>query len=176
MVFPYVVKIVAGARRGLIRALDGCVTSLNTEVISTEMPEGDLKVMADDGSMKNEVSGSEVVYGHKIRNEPGYFHIGSGSEQRAHTLKGRSALWQHYVDTHGGSKHVEVAILERYHCPARARLREMELVAVHQPHTNTFGRSSIPAAILDGRPKGSKIRCACGAADCYGAEASARRS
>jgi hypothetical protein len=136
--------------------------------------EADLKDMADDRSMKNEDSGSEVVYGHKIRNETGYFHIGSGSEQRAHNLKGRSALRQHYVDAHGGS--IEVVILERHHCPARARLREVELMAVHQPPTNTFGRSSIPAAILDGRPKGSKIRCACGAADCYGVELTAHRS
>ena len=140
------------------------------------MPEGDLQVMTDDGSMKTKNSGSEVVYGHKVRNEMGYFHIGSGSEQRAHNLNGRSALWQHYVDTHGGSKHIEVVILERHHCPARARLREMELIAVHQPPTNTFGRTSIPAAILDGRPKGSKIRCACGAPGCYGAEVTARRS
>ena len=31
--------------------------------------EGDLKVMAEDGSMKNENTGSQVVYGHKMRNE-----------------------------------------------------------------------------------------------------------
>ena len=132
--------------------------------------------MADGGSMENENTGSEVVYGHKIRNETGYFHIGSGSEQRARILNGRSPLWQHYVDNHGGSKHIEVVILERHHCPARARLREMELIAVYQPPTNTFGRLSIPAAILDGRPKGSKSRCACGARDCYGVEVTARRS
>jgi hypothetical protein len=162
-------------RARLIRALDGCITSLNSEVISTEVPEGDLKVMAHDGSMKNEDTGSEAVYGHKMRDEVDHFHIGSGSEQRARSLNGRSNLWQHYVDTHGGSKHIEVVILERYHCPARARLREMELIAVHQSPTNTFGRSSIPAGILDGRPKGSKIRCACGAPDCYGAEVTARR-
>ncbi len=120
--------------------------------------------------MINENTGSEVVYGHKMRNEADYFHIGSGSERRARNLKGRSDLWQHYVDTHGGLKQIEVVILERYNCPARSRLREMELIAVHQSPTNTFGRSSIPAAILDGRPKGSKLRCACGAPDCYGAE------
>lgn len=119
--------------------------------------------------------GSEVVYGHKMRNEVDYFHIGSGSEQRARNLKGRSDLWRNYVDTHGGSNHIEVVILERYHCPARARLREVELIATHQPLTNIFGRSSIPAGMLDGRPKGSKIRCACGAQDCYGAEVTARR-
>ena len=110
--------------------------------------------MADEELMKNENIGSEVVYGHKIRNEADYFHIGSGSEQRARNFNGRSPSWQKYVDTHGGSKHIEVVILERHHCPARARLREMELVAVHQPSTNTFGRSSIPAGLLDGRPKG----------------------
>ncbi len=125
--------------------------------------------------MANENISSEVVYGHKMRNEADYFHIGSGSEQRARNLKKRSALWRGYVDTHGGSKHVEVVILERYNCPARARFREMELIAVHQPLTNTFGRSSIPAGILDGRPKGSRVRCACGALDCYGAEVTTRR-
>jgi hypothetical protein len=131
--------------------------------------------MTDDELMKIEDTGNEVVYGHKMRNEASYFHIGSGSERRARTLKGRSPAWQHYADSHGGSNDVEVVILERHHCPARARLREMELIAIHQPPTNTFGRSSIPAAILDGRPKGSKIRCACGAPDCYGAEVMARR-
>jgi hypothetical protein len=131
--------------------------------------------MADDRIMKIANIGSEVVYGHKMQNEADYFHLGSGSEQRARNLKGRSDLWQRYVGTHGDPTHVEVVILERYHCPARARLREMELIAVHQPPTNTFGRSSIPAGMLDGRPKGSKIRCACGAPDCYGAEVTARR-
>jgi hypothetical protein len=116
-----------------------------------------------------------VVYGHKMGNEADYFHIGSGSEQRARSWSGRSALWRDYVDTHGGPMHIEVVILERYYCPARARLREMELVAVHQPFPNTFGRASIPAGILDGRPKGSKVSCACGAPDCYGTEVTARR-
>ena len=130
--------------------------------------------MAEDGLMKNENTGSEVVYGHKMKNETDFFHIGSGSERRARSWNGRSALWRDYVDTHGGRKHIEVVILERHHCPARARLREMDLVAVHHPPTNRFGRLSIPAGILDGRPKGSKLRCACGAPDCYGAKVTAR--
>lgn len=126
--------------------------------------------------MKNEDAGREVVYGHRMSNETGFFHIGSGSERRARNLKGRSPLWQDYVNTRGGPEHVVVKILERHHCPARARLREMELVAAHQPHTNRIGRRSIPAAILDGHPKGSKLRCACGAPDCYGVEVAARTS
>ncbi len=128
------------------------------------MPDGEAKTL-----------GLEVVYGLKMRNETTFFHIGSGSEQRARTHDGRSAHFRAYVDAHGGPTEIEVSILERHHCPARARLREMELVQQHQPATNSFGRSSIPAGILDGRPKGSKERCACGAQDCYGAEISARR-
>ncbi len=117
--------------------------------------------------------GREVVYGHRFRGEARFFHIGSGSEQRAGTFGGRSARWREIVDGHGGVGEVEVVILERHRCPARARLREMELVALHQPPTNHFGRSSIPGGILDGRPKGSKERCRCGAPDCYGAEVAA---
>src|SRR5262249_36601720 len=108
------------------------------------------------------------------RNEVGFFHIGSGPEERARTLTGRSPAWHQFVDAHGGVKRVEVVILERYRCPARARLREMQLVSIHQPSTNRFGRSSIPDAILDGHPKRSKSRCEFGAADCYGAELVAR--
>ena len=124
--------------------------------------------------MKLEMTGNEVVYGHKMKNETAFFHIGSGTERRARSLTGRSSRWRAYVNAHGDPTQVEVTILERHHCPARARLREMELVELHQPATNGFGRSSIPAGILDGRPKGSTQRCACGAADCYGAEVTAR--
>jgi len=131
--------------------------------------------LAHDGPAKYETPGCEVVYGHRMRDEDGFFHIGSGSEQRARTLANRSALWQQFVDAHGGITLIEVEILERYHCPARARLREMELVNIHQPSTNRFGRSSTPPAILAGHPKGSTERCDCGAQDCYGAEVAARR-
>jgi hypothetical protein len=117
--------------------------------------------------------GIEVVYGHKMLNEIAFFHIGSGYEQRARNLDGRSPDWRAYVEAHGGLSQVEVKILERHRCPARARLREMELVRLHQPSTNRFGRSSFPSGILDGRPKGSKVRCACGAVDCFGAEVTA---
>jgi hypothetical protein len=113
---------------------------------------------------------NEVVYAHKMKNEALFFHIGSGSEQRARAFGGRSPRWRTYVKVHGGLAHVEVTILERYCCPARARLREMELVNEHQPVTNGFGRTSIPRGIKDGRPKGSTGRCTCGASDCYGAE------
>ena len=130
--------------------------------------------LAHERSAKHEMPGDEVVYGHRMRGETGFFHIGSGSERRARTLINRSAPWKQYVAAHGGRSQVEVEILERYHCPARARLREMDLVNIHQPPTNRFGRSSTPDTILDGRPKGSTERCACGAPDCYGAEVAAR--
>jgi len=120
--------------------------------------------------MKHEMTENEVVYAHRMKSESTLFHIESGSERRAHTLTGRSSRWRAYVDAQGGVTQVEVTILERHHCPARARLREMELVKLHQPATNGFGRTSIPQGILDGRPKGMTTRCACGATDCYGAE------
>ena len=126
------------------------------------------------GPGPDDVPGREVVYGHKMLTEAVFFHIGSGSEQRARNFRRRSPAWQDYVNARGGVSNVEVKILERHHCPARARLREMKLVSAHQPSTNSFGRSSVPSGILDGRPKGSKERCTCGAPDCYGAEVAAR--
>lgn len=119
--------------------------------------------------------GSYVVYGHKIRGEADYFHIGSGLERSARNWARRSTQWKEYVRDHGGTDAIQISILERHDCPARARLREMELIGQLQPTTNTFGRSSIPPGILDGRPKGSKQRCKCGAPDCYGAELNAKR-
>src|SRR5678816_4432628 len=125
--------------------------------------------------MKHEMAGNEVVYAHRMKSDPTLFHIGSGSERRARTFTGRSSRWRAHVDAQGGSTQVEVTILERHHCPARARLREMELVNLHQPATNGFGRTSIPRGVKDGRPKGSTKRCACGAMDCYGAELTSRQ-
>lgn len=122
----------------------------------------------------NGTSERQVVYGHRMHGEDGFFHIGSGPEKRARTLTGRSSAWQQFVDAHGGVRRVEVVVLESYRCPARARLREMQLVGIHQPLTNRFGRSSIPDAILGGHPKRSTSRCECGAPDCYGAELVAR--
>ncbi len=123
---------------------------------------------------KNESRGLDVVYGHRMRGQGVLFHIGSGSEQRARTLTNRSSLWQQFVGARGGIAQIEVEILERHLCPARARLREMELVRLHQPATNVFGRASIPPSILAGHPKGSSDRCNCRAPDCYGAEVGAR--
>ena len=122
------------------------------------------------------MTGTEVVYAHKMKSGSTFFHIGSGSEQRARTFKGRSLRWHTHVNAHGGCTQIEVTILERHHCPARARLREMELVNLHQPATNGYGRTSIPRGILDGRPKGSTKRCACSAADCYGVEVTVRQA
>jgi hypothetical protein len=120
------------------------------------------------------MSGSEVVYGFKMPNESKFFHIGSGSERRAHNFTQRNTTVRSYIEARGGTSQVQVTIIERHQCPARARIREMELIGLHQPVTNTFGRSSIPAGILNGRPKGSKERCRCGATDCYGAEVCSR--
>jgi hypothetical protein len=119
--------------------------------------------------------GPEVVYGHRIGNSKAFFHIGSGSLRRARNLARRSSLWQKFVDARGGMAEVVVEILECHHCPARARLREMELVKLYQPSTNVFGRSSIPGSILAGHPKGTNKRCECSAQDCYGAEVAAHR-
>ena len=130
--------------------------------------------MAPRGTAKSEDARCEVVYGHKLRGDSQIFHIGSGSEQRARTLTSRSATWKKFVSAHGGVARIEVAILERHRCPARARLREMELIHAHQPPTNLIGRSSVPPAIRGGHPKGSSERCRCGAPDCYGAEVVAR--
>ncbi len=129
--------------------------------------------MAHEDPAKDKIASDEVVYGHRMRSESAFFHIGSGSERRARTLTNRSASWKQFVDAHGGRSRIEVEILERHHCPARARLREMEFVNIHQPPTNRFGRSSTPHAILAGHPKGSTHRCDCGAPDCYGAEVAA---
>ncbi|MCU0727611.1 MAG: hypothetical protein MUE73_17775 [Planctomycetes bacterium] len=130
--------------------------------------------MSDGHHRDGESPGGEVVYGLRMQGDERFFHIGSGSERRAHDLNHRSPAVRSFIETRGGDARVEVVILERHRCPARARLREMELVGRHQPETNTFGRSSIPAGILHGRPKRSKVRCSCGAPDCYGAEVDAR--
>ena len=57
---------------------------------------------------------------------------------------------------------------------AKTKDEVLTLVELHHPPTNGFGRRSIPAGILDGRPKGSTERCTCGADDCYGSEVTAR--
>ena len=131
--------------------------------------------MARATSSKHDTSPREVVYGHRIQGEDRYFHIGSGSEQRARHLAGRSSLWRKFVTSRGGIARIVVEIIERHRCPARARIREMELVYLHQPLTNTFGRRRpFPTSIMAGRPKGAKERCACNAPDCYGAEIAAK--
>ena len=126
-------------------------------------------------SSKLDASPREVVYGHRIQGDDSYFHSGSGSEHRARHLAGRSSLWRTFVTSRGGIAQIMVEIIERHRCPARARIREMELVYLQQPSTNTFGRRRpFPPSIVAGRPKGSKERCACNAPDCYGAEIAAK--
>lgn len=147
------------------------VTECITAIVEKQEEEKSTVAFMD---ANEEISGNEVVYGLRMRSESKFFHIGSGSEQRANNLKQRSSAVLSYIEARGGISQVEVTIIERYQCPARARLREMELIGLHQPCTNTFGRSSIPAGILDGRPKGSNERCCCGAPNCYGVEVSSR--
>lgn len=123
-------------------------------------------------TQKYEGLGNQLVYGHRMPGETEYFHIGSGPKRRAVSGE-RTTAWKDYVDHRGGGKY-HVEILERYHCAARARLREMQLIGLHQPVTNEFGRLSIPPGIQNGHVKRTGKRCSCGAPDCYGAELTAR--
>lgn len=107
---------------------------------------------------------SQIVYGHRFPNEETLFHIGSGTYRRALSPV-RGAQWE----THVGDSDVEVLILEIYECPARARLREAELITLHQPSTNHHHRTGPHRQVLAGYNK-QGMRCACGAADCYGQE------
>jgi hypothetical protein len=61
-------------------------------------------------------------------------------------------------------------ILEIHACPARARLREAQLIAEHQPVTNYHHKNGPNKQVLEGFTKRG-ARCCCGAADCYGQEA-----
>ena len=112
------------------------------------------------------------VFGHCLPGASEWFHIGSGRPGRAYRQP-RTVLWTEYLEANG--RRYEVHILEVHRCPARARLREMELVRQHRPPTNIVGvRTPIPAKILDGTLKGRQERCRCGAPDCYGAELDGR--
>lgn len=107
----------------------------------------------------------QVVYGHRFPGDAKLFHIGSGTYSRA-LSKRRKSCWREYV----GDRDVEVVILENHECPARARLRECELVAELKPLTDEHDASGPSEQVLRGFIKDG-VRCACGAKDCYGVEA-----
>nr|WP_170538025.1 hypothetical protein [Ruegeria arenilitoris] len=112
----------------------------------------------------------QVVYGHRFSGTDELFHIGSGSYGRAIKPE-RGAPWVEYV----GDRDVEVVIIETYQCPARARLREAELIFEMQPVTNHHHRNGPHKQVLRGFTK-QGARCDCGAEDCYGREAARREA
>lgn len=107
----------------------------------------------------------QIVYGHRFPGESEIFHIGSGTYSRAIRPE-RGKPW---ID-HVADRDVEVLILETYECPARARLREAELIAKLQPKTNFHHKGGPNKQVIRGFTKRG-IRCDCGAVDCYGQEA-----
>lgn len=107
----------------------------------------------------------QIVYGHRFPGEELFFHIGSGTYRRALRPE-RGVPWCEYV----GDQDVEVVVIETHVCPARARLREAELIAQLQPTTNHHHKNGPNRQVLRGNTK-SGIRCDCGADDCYGKEA-----
>lgn len=107
----------------------------------------------------------QIVYGHRFFGDDELFHIGSGTYSRALKPE-RGKPWLDHV----GDRDVEVLILEIYECPARARLREAELIAEMQPLTNHHHKSGPNRQVLRGYTKRGE-RCDCGAEDCYGREA-----
>ena len=111
---------------------------------------------------------AQVVYGHRLADTELIVSIGSGTLARALRPE-RSREWQAYVN----DRDVEVVILEQHACPARARLREAELIAERQPILNRHHRQGPHRQVLRGFTK-QGVRCACGAANCYGREAAER--
>lgn len=107
----------------------------------------------------------QIVYGHRFPGEEHFFHIGSGTYGRALRPE-RGGPWREHV----GDRDVEVVIIETHECPARARLREAELIEQLQPMTNHHHRNGPNRQVLRGNTKRG-IRCDCGAIDCYGREA-----
>src|SRR6056297_1773999 len=104
----------------------------------------------------------QLVYAHRFPGETAIFHIGSGPYSRS--LKGeRGKPWLEHV----GERDVEVDILETHECPARARLRESQLIHDYQPITNIHHRRGPHPRVLGGYTKKGD-RCDCGAVDCYG--------
>lgn len=107
----------------------------------------------------------QVVYGHRFPGEEEIFHIGSGTYRRA-VKPERGAAWKEHV----GDRDVEAVILEVHACPARARLREAQLIAERKPSTNYHHKNGPNRQVLRGYTKRG-LRCECGSDDCYGVEA-----
>ena len=107
----------------------------------------------------------QIVYGHRFPGEEELFHIGSGTYSRALKAE-RGANWREHV----GDKDVEVVVLETHSCPARARLREAELISERKPLTNYHHKSGPNRQVLRGFTKRG-AQCDCGAVNCYGREA-----
>jgi hypothetical protein len=107
----------------------------------------------------------QIVYGHKFPGEDDVFHIGSGTYTRALRPE-RGGGWKEHV----GNRDVEVLILETHGCPARARLREAELIAALKPVTNYHHKDGPNRQVVRGFTKRGN-RCDCGADNCYGREA-----
>lgn len=107
----------------------------------------------------------QIIYGHRFPGDDELFHIGSGTYSRALSPV-RGAQWIAHV----GDNDVEVVILETHECPARARLREAELIAELRPVTNHHHRDGPNRQVLRGFTKRG-TRCDCDAKDCYGREA-----
>lgn len=107
----------------------------------------------------------QIVYAHRFAGEEEVFHIGSGTYRRALRPE-RGSIWQKHV----GNRDVEVVVLETHACPARARLREAQLISEKKPVTNHHHKDGPNRQVLRGFTKRG-VRCACGAEDCYGREA-----
>lgn len=107
----------------------------------------------------------QLVYGHRFLGEDEIFYIGSGTYSRARSTR-RGQAWQSHV----GDRAVEIVILEVHSCPARARLREAELIAEQKPLTNEHHKAGPHPQVLRGYTKQGH-RCDCSAPDCYGREA-----
>ena len=110
----------------------------------------------------------QIVYAHRFPGDAELFHIGSGTYSRARGPE-RGAPWKEYV----GERTVEVVILWTHRCPARARLREAELIFEHQPVTNRHHRNGVHPQVQRGFTK-KGVRCDCGVPECYGREAAER--
>jgi hypothetical protein len=106
----------------------------------------------------------QIVYGHRFPGEQELFHIGSGTYARALRPE-RGTEWRIHV----GERDVEVVVLEIHGCPARARLREAELIAELKPLTNFHHKHGPHPQVLRGFTKRG-VRCDCRAPDCYGRE------
>jgi hypothetical protein len=107
----------------------------------------------------------QIVYGHRFPGDEKLFHIGSGTFSRALRPE-RGSEWRSHV----GDRDVEVVVLETHSCPARARLREAELISELKPVTNHHHVNGPNPQVLRGFTKRGS-RCECDARDCYGKEA-----